>query len=104
MQAEGISSSVQVQNVPGAGGTVGLAQFASTAKGDAPEPVDLTDVDATVGRMLTLCGPNGRVLELGVGTGRLAVPMAAGCGTSFSVAPVITPSVPSLPTIKRVRS
>ena len=29
MQAEGISASVQVQNVPGAGGTVGLAQFAS---------------------------------------------------------------------------
>ncbi len=34
LQAEGISSSVQVQNVPGAGGTVGLAQFASTASGD----------------------------------------------------------------------
>lgn len=34
MQAEGISGSVQVQNVPGAGGTVGLAQFASTAAGD----------------------------------------------------------------------
>jgi putative tricarboxylic transport membrane protein len=34
MQAEGISPSVQVQNVPGAGGTVGLAQFASTAVGD----------------------------------------------------------------------
>jgi len=27
MQTEGISTSVQVQNVPGAGGTVGLAQF-----------------------------------------------------------------------------
>ncbi|WP_426036083.1 tripartite tricarboxylate transporter substrate-binding protein [Cypionkella sp. TWP1-2-1b2] len=34
MQAEGIAGSVQVQNVPGAGGTVGLAQFASTASGD----------------------------------------------------------------------
>jgi putative tricarboxylic transport membrane protein len=34
MQAEGISASVQVQNVPGAGGTVGLAQFASSAAGD----------------------------------------------------------------------
>lgn len=34
MQAEGISGSVQVQNVPGAGGTVGLAQFASGAAGD----------------------------------------------------------------------
>ncbi len=34
LQAEGISESVQVQNVPGAGGTVGLAQFASAAAGD----------------------------------------------------------------------
>jgi putative tricarboxylic transport membrane protein len=34
MQAEGIADSVQVQNVPGAGGTVGLAQFASSAAGD----------------------------------------------------------------------
>jgi SAM-dependent methyltransferase len=38
---------------------------------------DVTDVDATVGRMLAVAGPDGRVLELGVGTGRLAVPMAA---------------------------
>jgi putative tricarboxylic transport membrane protein len=37
MQAEGISASVQVQNVPGAGGTVGLAQFASQASGDASQ-------------------------------------------------------------------
>ena len=37
MQAEGISTSVQVQNVPGAGGTVGLAQFASTTSGDASQ-------------------------------------------------------------------
>lgn len=34
MVAEGISEDVQVQNVPGAGGTVGLAQFASQAAGD----------------------------------------------------------------------
>jgi putative tricarboxylic transport membrane protein len=36
LQADGISSSVQVQNVPGAGGTVGLAQFVSqnAGKGD----------------------------------------------------------------------
>ncbi|TBN39074.1 tripartite tricarboxylate transporter substrate binding protein [Paracoccus subflavus] len=33
LQAEGISESVQVQNVPGAGGTVGLAQFAANAQG-----------------------------------------------------------------------
>lgn len=35
--AEGISSAVQVQNVPGAGGTTGLAQFASTTAGDASQ-------------------------------------------------------------------
>ncbi|MDI7861860.1 tripartite tricarboxylate transporter substrate binding protein [Rhizobiaceae bacterium n13] len=34
MQDEGISSSVQVQNVPGAGGTIGLAQFASQSAGN----------------------------------------------------------------------
>ena len=36
---------------------------------------DVTDVDATVTRMTTLAGAGGRVLELGVGTGRLATPM-----------------------------
>ena len=34
LQKEGISRSVQVQNVPGAGGTIGLAQFAEQHKGD----------------------------------------------------------------------
>lgn len=34
MQAEGIAGSVEVINVPGAGGTVGLAQFATDSKGD----------------------------------------------------------------------
>jgi SAM-dependent methyltransferase len=38
---------------------------------------DVTDVGATVRRMTALAGPGGRVLELGVGTGRLAVPMTA---------------------------
>jgi SAM-dependent methyltransferase len=38
---------------------------------------DVTDVDATVSRMVELADGEGRVLELGVGTGRLAVPMAA---------------------------
>lgn len=33
LQSEGIAESVQVQNVPGAGGTVGLAQFAANAAG-----------------------------------------------------------------------
>ncbi|MFK0278765.1 Bug family tripartite tricarboxylate transporter substrate binding protein [Ensifer sp. NPDC090286] len=35
LQQEGISGNVQVQNVPGAGGTIGLAQFASQQKGNA---------------------------------------------------------------------
>jgi SAM-dependent methyltransferase len=37
---------------------------------------DVTDVGATVARLAELAGPGGNVLELGVGTGRLAVPMA----------------------------
>lgn len=35
LQQEGISKNVQVINVPGAGGTIGLAQFASQQKGKA---------------------------------------------------------------------
>jgi len=34
LQDEGISGNVQVTNVPGAGGTIGLAQFVNGAKGD----------------------------------------------------------------------
>ncbi|SMO35737.1 Bug family tripartite tricarboxylate transporter substrate binding protein [Paracoccus laeviglucosivorans] len=34
MQEDGISPSAQVQNVPGAGGTIGLAQFSSQNKGN----------------------------------------------------------------------
>ena len=34
LQEAGIVSNVQVTNVPGAGGTIGLAQFVNTAKGD----------------------------------------------------------------------
>lgn len=57
--------------------------YDSTSYGDGFADVyddwyaDVTDVDATVSRMVDLAGPGGRVLELGVGTGRLAVPMAA---------------------------
>ena len=35
LQAEGISGNVQVTNVPGAGGTIGLAQFANQSAGKA---------------------------------------------------------------------
>jgi len=38
---------------------------------------DVTDVDATVARMLEVAGDGAHILELGVGTGRLAAPMAA---------------------------
>jgi putative tricarboxylic transport membrane protein len=34
MTAEGVSGNVQVTNVPGAGGTIGLAQFVNEANGD----------------------------------------------------------------------
>lgn len=37
LQKEGISRFVQVQNVPGAGGTVGLAQFAASTAGKADQ-------------------------------------------------------------------
>jgi SAM-dependent methyltransferase len=57
--------------------------FGSNSYGDAFADVydewyaDVTDVDATVDYMLRTVGSTGSVLELGVGTGRLAVPMAA---------------------------
>jgi SAM-dependent methyltransferase len=38
---------------------------------------DVSDVEATVGRVAALAGPGGRVVELGAGSGRLAVPLAA---------------------------
>lgn len=56
--------------------------YDSTSYGDGFADVyddwyaEVTDVDATVSRMLDVAGESGRVLELGVGTGRLAIPMA----------------------------
>lgn len=55
MVAEGISGSVQVQNVPGAGGTVGLAQFASSASGDASQLI--VGGYVMVGAILTNASP-----------------------------------------------
>ncbi|MEY2570667.1 MAG: hypothetical protein QOE63_1017, partial [Acidimicrobiaceae bacterium] len=37
---------------------------------------DVSDVDATVERIVAIAG-GGRVLELGIGSGRLALPLAA---------------------------
>ncbi len=37
LTAAGIAKNVQVSNVPGAGGAIGLAQFVNTAKGDASQ-------------------------------------------------------------------
>ncbi|MGB3735823.1 MAG: class I SAM-dependent methyltransferase [Ilumatobacter sp.] len=56
--------------------------YDSTSYGDGFADVydewyaDVTDVEATVARMLDVAGADGRILELGVGTGRLAIPMA----------------------------
>ena len=55
LQAEGISESVQVQNVPGAGGTVGLAQFASQAEGDPSQLI--VGGYVMVGAILTNASP-----------------------------------------------
>ena len=57
--------------------------YESSSYGDAFADVyddwygDVTDADATVAHMVRLVGDGGSVLELGVGTGRLAIPLAA---------------------------
>lgn len=55
LQQEGISPAAQVQNVPGAGGTIGLAQFANQAKGD-PEAL-IVGGYVMVGAILTNKSP-----------------------------------------------
>jgi putative tricarboxylic transport membrane protein len=55
MQAEGISENVQVTNVPGAGGTIGLAQFVNQAEGD-PESL-IVGGYVMVGAILTNNSP-----------------------------------------------
>lgn len=55
MVAEGISGNVQVQNVPGAGGTVGLAQFVSSAAGDPSQLI--VGGYVMVGAILTNASP-----------------------------------------------
>ncbi len=55
MQAEGIAASVEVINVPGAGGTVGLAQFASQSAGDASKLI--VGGYVMVGAILTNASP-----------------------------------------------
>ncbi len=55
MQKEGISGNVQVMNVPGAGGTIGLAQFVNQAKGD-PEAL-IVGGYVMVGAILTNQSP-----------------------------------------------
>jgi SAM-dependent methyltransferase len=65
--------------------------FRSDSYGDAFADVydewyaDVTDLDATVAFVAALAGPDGSVLELGVGTGRLAVPIAARAGRVVGV-------------------
>lgn len=55
LQSEGIAGSVQVQNVPGAGGTVGLAQFASSTAGDPSQLI--VGGYVMVGAILTNASP-----------------------------------------------
>lgn len=55
MTSTGAAKSVQVVNVPGAGGTVGLAQFVNTAKGDGNQL--LTMGITMVGAILTNKSP-----------------------------------------------
>ena len=55
LQKEGISQKVQVTNVPGAGGTIGLAQFVNQAKGD-PESL-IVGGYVMVGAILTNNSP-----------------------------------------------
>jgi putative tricarboxylic transport membrane protein len=55
MQDAGIAESVQVTNVPGAGGTIGLAQFVNQAKGD-PEQL-IVGGYVMVGAILTNASP-----------------------------------------------
>lgn len=55
LQDEGISGNVQVTNVPGAGGTIGLAQFVNSAKGD-PEQL-IVGGYVMVGAILTNKSP-----------------------------------------------
>jgi putative tricarboxylic transport membrane protein len=55
MQDAGVAESVQVTNVPGAGGTIGLAQFVNQAKGD-PEQL-IVGGYVMVGAILTNASP-----------------------------------------------
>jgi putative tricarboxylic transport membrane protein len=55
LQEEGISENVQVTNVPGAGGTIGLAQFVNQSRGD-PEAL-IVGGYVMVGAILTNASP-----------------------------------------------
>src|SRR5262245_12026698 len=55
MQDEGISSNVQVTNVPGAGGAIGLAQFVNQANGDPSQLI--VGGYVMVGALLTNASP-----------------------------------------------
>lgn len=55
LQDEKIAGSVQVNNIPGAGGTIGLAQFANQAKGDPSQLI--VGGYVMVGAILTNASP-----------------------------------------------
>ena len=56
LQETGVSPSVQVTNVPGAGGTIGIAQFVNQAKGN-PEDHLMVSGYVMVGAILTNGSP-----------------------------------------------
>ncbi len=75
MGVESLRSSELVEDGP-------MRGYTSSSYGDAFADVyddwyrDVSDVEATVDLVRSIVPPTGRVLELGVGTGRLALPLA----------------------------
>jgi SAM-dependent methyltransferase len=67
---------------------------------------DLTDRDACVDLVVSLAGAGGSILELGVGTGRLALPLAArGCAvTGLDASTAMLERLASKPGGERVRA
>jgi hypothetical protein len=65
---------------------------------------EVTDVAATVARMAELAGHGGSVLELGVGTGRLALPRASTLRSLTVLEGSVTLAAPGDAAALRVRS
>jgi putative tricarboxylic transport membrane protein len=88
----GLAQSVQVANVPGAGGTIGIAQFVNNAKGDASQLMASGYV--MVGAIITNKSPNSlnQVTPIARLTGEwqaIAVPAASPIKTMAELATMI---------------